>query len=163
MNRLEMVRQAQRIRDSVCERFPEYADYLKPVYFEVNNRFTRRLADANRVYGRIRLSGVFFGDPRNYHAFEDTVLHELAHILNRSGGSAHGFEWRAIARKIGCDGKRLSRGTVRPIPKKIFLAPCGVCNKNMRLGPIQYRRYVQAGRKGYHHKRCVPAAWEQQK
>lgn len=39
-------------------------------------------------------------------AVRNVVLHEIAHALAPRGASAHGPEWRAIARRIGCTGNR---------------------------------------------------------
>ena len=56
----------------------------------------------------IEMSWPLFRDyhPRNTEEFQDTVLHELAHVM--TPGSAHGLLWRAVAIAIGSSGGRCS-------------------------------------------------------
>lgn len=59
--------------------------------------------------------------------FIEIVLHEIAHAL-AGPGQGHGPKWQAIAKSIGCTGKRCLSGT--PFAKRTFKieCPCGkVC------------------------------------
>lgn len=42
----------------------------------------------------------------------DTILHEIAHALAGPKVRAHGREWREIALRIGCNGRRCYGGEV---------------------------------------------------
>lgn len=54
----------------------------------------------------------------------DTLLHEIAHAL--AGHKAgHGSQWRAVARRIGCDAKRTHSAA---IPELRYYMECPMCH-----------------------------------
>ena len=77
---------------------------------EWNGRFTRRLGDATYNHatknGRIRLSTQLWASMNEYEK-TDTVLHEVAHIINMYRGThdktrgGHNNAWKQICRTIG--------------------------------------------------------------
>jgi predicted SprT family Zn-dependent metalloprotease len=69
------------------------------------DRATRRFGCCNHKSKTISLSTVLVGlnDKREVR---DTILHEIAHALAGPKVRAHGREWREIALRIGCNGRR---------------------------------------------------------
>lgn len=58
----------------------------------------------------------------------DTILHEIAHVL--AGPAAkHGYQWKVIARSIGCSSDRCydAAEVAMPAPKWIGVCECGAC------------------------------------
>jgi len=80
----------------------------------------------------------------------DTIPHEVAHIVTRfihgSKVSAHGKEWKNIARRIGCTGNRchtmeLPRAKKRSAPRRrkarqLYISDGGT---ECLVGPINYK------------------------
>ena len=87
---------------------------LNKITFKVNPRLTS-------VVGRATISGSDFGlieislpvAERNNLMGDlvDTILHEIAHILEPDAG--HGLAWKLIARKIGCTAERLAAPNIK--------------------------------------------------
>ena len=69
------------------------------------DRATRRFGCCNHKSKTISLSGhlVSLNDKRDVR---DTILHEIAHALAGPKVRPHGREWRQIAIRIGCNGRR---------------------------------------------------------
>ena len=59
-----------------------------------------------------------------------TILHEIAHALSRPR-AGHGWEWRRIALKIGCDGKRCYSTTDTMTPAARFKGTCPTCGREI--------------------------------
>ena len=78
------------------------------------------------------------------NALENTILHEVAHIL-AGGKHHHDYYWYSIARKIGCDGSRLSKVEFydKPKAKKVYIYKCAKCGH-------EFRRYRKLSG-GYQH------------
>lgn len=83
---------------------------------------------------------------------EETILHEIAHALvPASWGRHHTPEWRAMAIKIGCSGKRCwgSNGEARITsprrspsrPSGRWMGTCPCCRKKFRVGSGRKTRY----------------------
>ena len=80
-------------------------------------------------------------------AIEQTILHEIAHVLVGPRVKAHGYEWKRIARSIGvknpshatrtCDEHRQKLADVRQNrgPNYVVNCPtCGVIATSQRMG-----------------------------
>ncbi len=61
----------------------------------------------------------------------NTILHEIAHALC-GRGVGHGYQWRIMARNIGCDAQRAYNGNVVATPTKKFVGECPGCGKETR-------------------------------
>lgn len=73
----------------------------------------------------ISLSRAIFTKPVNQPEALNTILHEIAHAL--AGGKAgHGWQWKIIARRIGCTGDRCHtmETDVKP-PRYVADCECG--------------------------------------
>lgn len=55
----------------------------------------------------------------------DTILHEIAHALNR--GQGHNYIWRKTAISLGCDGNRCYDGNKVNHVKGKYVYQCPVC------------------------------------
>lgn len=78
----------------------------------------------------------------------DTIPHEVAHIVTRfihgSKVSSHGPEWKRIAKRLGCNGKRChslnlpkAKRPARRQSKELYISDGGT---ECLLGPTQHRR-----------------------
>jgi hypothetical protein len=83
-------------------------------------RFTRRLGQmvpghdgGRRVVREVALS-LDLMLPENDGLRADTLLHEMAHAIHYldDGGLNHGPQWRAWARRVGCEPRACRTGTV---------------------------------------------------
>jgi predicted SprT family Zn-dependent metalloprotease len=134
------------------------------VKYEFNNRFTRRLGDANYFhhlgYGRIRLSNKLWPTMHENEQI-DTVLHELAHVIDiyvnghikDNGG--HGFTWKCIAQKIGARPERYARKNAANFAKfkrktTRYLIPCHC--QTYKITAHRYNKMVKGTR--YRCKKC---------
>lgn len=145
--RRELVWEANRIRQELCESHPTLAEKLRPIRFEVSARMTRAAGVAYPTRNLVKLSLAFFADEANFAKdFRNTVTHEIAHILvpptrclGRSNRDAHGFHWQMMHRSLGGTGERcheleLSAG-FQARKKVCFEMPCFKCG-----GPILLTR-----------------------
>lgn len=75
------------------------------------DRATSRFGSCNHRCKTITMSRllVTLNDKREVR---DTILHEIAHALAGPKVRAHGREWREIALRIGCNGRRCYGGEV---------------------------------------------------
>jgi predicted SprT family Zn-dependent metalloprotease len=102
----------------------------------------------------VKLSLPVFTDPDNTHDFEDTVLHEIAHIL--AGPEAgHGRLWKRIAREIGCSAQRCHKLKVRPKREvsKVFVY-CNKCGIRLEVTKTRRTRMMNGTTNKVMHKRC---------
>lgn len=129
MNDLEMLRIAKQTRRECALRVPyELQEFVLSVRIELSKRLLYAAGKAFARHRSIRLSLWIFTHPRNAHraadALDDTVRHEIAHVLNPCDG--HGEAWWRSYRHLG--GKRNSRfhNLVVPKPRGWILCPgCG--------------------------------------
>ena len=145
MTRSEIANRAREI----VNRFPE----LIGLPIQVSDKMT---ASAGKACYRkdggpraMRLSFPIFSNPNNEHGFENTVLHECAHLLV-GHGHGHDLTWYAKAREIGCDGTRCHTFE-RPKTGKVKVT-CERCGSEVYVGKVVYKR-MQAGA-GYRHRPC---------
>lgn len=62
----------------------------------------------------------------------DTILHEVAHAI-AGHAAGHGYEWKRVARSLGCRAERTVQDAVTPEPKWIGTCPNGHTAKRHRL------------------------------
>jgi predicted SprT family Zn-dependent metalloprotease len=101
----EILRAAHAIRNEIVAQFPEYAARLNATTFRV---WSMRRCAGNTHWDKnlIKLSRYYFSIPSHFeNELRNTVLHEIAHVLAPKGAGHNRF-WRAIAIKLGDDGKR---------------------------------------------------------
>lgn len=107
-----------------------------------NNRFTRRMGDAETKYGKkpgqqvggaIRLSRPLWPNATPEQR-DQTIKHEAAHIIaNIKHGvqCGHGPRWKAVMRSLGLEPKRCHQvdrtGLKRSQPRMVI--PCKGCRK----------------------------------
>lgn len=85
------------------------------------DRAKQRLGQCNYARKRITLSSAYLAAPlRTAAEVENTLLHEMAHVL--APGAGHGSEWRAAALAIGCDAKRTAK--VAPFAAPLWMLRC---------------------------------------
>lgn len=77
----------------------------------------------------------------------DTILHEIAHAkLGR--GVGHGWEWRRMAKSIGCNGERCYSSNTVNTPKGEYEFHCEKC------GGLGIYRHRKMNTMIYKHTRC---------
>lgn len=109
---LELEDKAVTLLHNLIERFPEYKAQLDTVYFKWTARMDRTAGTAS-LSGLVKLSKPIFTVPENQHDFEDTILHEIAHVIC-GRGRGHSKRWKKIATTIGCSGERCHSLKTRP-------------------------------------------------
>ena len=85
------------------------------------DRAVRRFGVCRRADRHIGLS-MKLVELNGEDAVIDTILHEIAHALSPAH-VGHGYQWRVIARSIGCDGRRCYESGVITPPRK-YLGTC---------------------------------------
>lgn len=78
----------------------------------------------------------------------DTILHEIAHALV-GPGHGHGPRWRAMAKRIGCNGDRCASAP-ETAPKGRYEAVCRSCSKT-----VAWRWRLSANTRQYRHSACM--------
>jgi predicted SprT family Zn-dependent metalloprotease len=85
------------------------------------DRAKRRLGQCNYARKRITLSSAYVAAPsRTAAEVENTLLHEMAHVL--APGAGHGAKWRSAALAIGCDAERTAK--VAPFAAPLWTLRC---------------------------------------
>lgn len=125
-----------------------------------------RLADCKVVWNyryRTRLGSARWSDKHSRSQIDlnakmsdpdeiaETLLHEIAHVLSPIG-SAHGPEWQAIARRLGCSDRATATEVHMPVQRNRKspirpVAQCVQCNfvvRRRRALP-RNRRFVHIG------------------
>lgn len=64
----------------------------------------------------------------------NTMLHELAHafcvkVYGLREGKGHGYNWKSIAKQIGCDGERCYDGETVNKPQSKYTLVCDSCKR----------------------------------
>jgi len=157
MNANEIIRRANEIRDRLIVEHPDLAAGLRGVTFKVSARMTRSAGNARPAKGLVTLSLPFFSNPDNAGEFENTVTHEIAHILSPSTRQypgqrrdPHGPHWKAMHRRLGGTGEVYHRMDVADgYRQQRTQVPCSCgCGQPMNLGPTQAKR-ARAGTRYY--------------
>lgn len=61
----------------------------------------------------------------------NTILHEIAHAL-AGNDAGHGYEWKSVARSIGCTGDRCYDGNEVKAPTGQWIGVCPGCGNTTR-------------------------------
>jgi len=120
-----------------------------------NKRFTRKLGDAMGTTGRMRFSVPLW--PRaTEQEREETVLHELAHILVfaqcgviRQGfgrqRESHGPNWKAMMRALGANPQRchtVDRTGLKRTQER-YVVPCPGCDRKHSISKSLRTKWVR--------------------
>jgi len=158
------------------EAHPDLCADLGAVTVKWSPSMTVTAGKATYASNTIALSGPIFSDPANHHGFENTVLHELAHLIvgadgrggdnlslsaygygrRRTKANPHGPRWQRVHKAIGGTAERCHSLEVKRSPKRgggdVI---CDRCCEITHVGPKVFAT-VQAGdpRTFYTHKRC---------
>jgi predicted SprT family Zn-dependent metalloprotease len=138
--------EARKIRNRLAGEFPEYRDKLMQVCISINPRLRVTAGRAWWQQQRIEINPHLYKRPENWHDLADTVVHELAHIL-ADKKEGHGKQWRAIAKKLGGNGKRCHTLKTTGLARKKYQVICLKCAKILRIGAIRYSRLVNGLKK----------------
>jgi predicted SprT family Zn-dependent metalloprotease len=109
------------------------AAYAPPGWTFEFDRAVRRLGACHPGSQKITLSRPFVLSGTSRGVIRNTVLHEIAHAL-AGPGNGHNATWRAIAIRIGCDGKRC-HSEPAPVAHK-WRAVCDTCGSSV----LRHRR-----------------------
>lgn len=158
-----MIQRAKEILSECYKLAPELGHRLDTINFHVSRRMTRAAGTAQPYTGKIKLSAAFFEDAENFkNDFDNTVTHEIAHVLSpptRSKGrkSSHGFAWVNMHCRLGGTGSRchtleLAHGYERKASVRVRVT-CPKCDQDMTLGPTQLKKHLK-GLARYTHGKC---------
>lgn len=141
--------------DQTCRanNVPEFADQIS---WSFNNRFTRRMGDANYITQEMRFSAPLW-ERASLAEQRNTVKHETAHLIARKlfgrGIKQHGKEWRACMYNAGETPERchtVNRDGLRRKQKR-YPAECGCGSR--QLSGIRRSRILKGSR--YRCSRCM--------
>ena len=155
MNRYKMLSEAKNIRNQCViilkdRGFVKRASRLETTTIKINTRTTVTAGRAWPLKNEIQLSAKIFGDIENEHGFENTVTHELAHLIAKFG---HGSEWKNMHRLLGGDGQRCHNFKCeRRSPQNTKFVTCPNCNERLEMGSRKYSNYMKG--KAYRHNKC---------
>jgi predicted SprT family Zn-dependent metalloprotease len=111
-----------------------------------SSRLTATAGKAHyRPINKVVLSEPILLDPDNEAGFANTVLHELAHIAV-GPGKGHGWEWKAMHRRLGGNGKRCHTHEVKALKARRARQQdtwrCATCETVTLVGPGRYKKIV---------------------
>lgn len=86
------------------------------------DRARKRFGVCNYTYRRIQLSAPAV-ELNAEEQVRDTILHEIAHAL-AGPAAGHGWQWRSLARSIGCTGDRCADPSVVVMPRLPWRGVC---------------------------------------
>jgi predicted SprT family Zn-dependent metalloprotease len=77
----------------------------------------------------------------------NTMLHELAHafsveVYGIREGKGHGYNWKHIAKQIGCDGERCYDGESVNKPQSKYTLVCDSCNRETPKHKVVRKSYA---------------------
>ena len=93
---------------------------------------------------KIEMNSNYLHSPDALKFIRNTMLHELAHILNGYyGGRNHDYQWREICHIIGDDGERCHdyRRPENAPAKDRKIIKCVKCGKEYQVTNYRYQRY----------------------
>ncbi len=166
---LELFRKMESCVEQLQYMFPNHA-FDTPT-LNTNIKSKRTVGQFRRKHHEVRLNpeAIAF----NYDAIlNDVIPHEMAHYgvcvvyrYNRTRVKAHGYEWKAIASKLGAVprpitnafyGLKLTAGRIAK-PRKRYVYDMGAVGE-ITIGGIQHKR-IQSGNRFYkYHGEDVTAA-----
>lgn len=126
--------------------------------------FSNRMTKCAGTYSFNRRSGehkITFSAPiieRNSTAdfCADTVIHEIAHFVDRviHGTTGHNARFYQVMRQLGhTNPSRTHSFETAPSNRKTYSYQCQRCGKDMELGAIRHKK-VQTGQANYRHPKC---------
>ena len=142
------LRCSQELKDAARKRFegilsecikilgPDVGEKLRTWGFGFD-RAVRRLGRCS--YGRkmITISEHLLRGGVSDAVLVNTMRHEIAHAVTPNHG--HGKEWKAMAKRLGCDGKRCSvdntLSRANPLNLKVYCIECGKTHKRCYRRP----------------------------
>jgi predicted SprT family Zn-dependent metalloprotease len=112
-----------------------------PYAFKINNNRTRAGVCKFAPVATIEVSSFFIKSPNiTTRDIENTILHELAHAVVGPHVAAHGPEWQAAARSLGCDAKRCSPPFETDFK---YIVACGSgCKITRHRKPTKFTRHA---------------------
>lgn len=119
---------------------------------------TKRGGACNYRTKTISLSKAIFAKPVNQPEALNTILHEIAHALAGSQAK-HGWQWKIIARRIGCTGDRCHSMEVDVKPPR-YVADCECGSKHPRQIMPKRGRICRITRKPVVWRRATKGDWE---
>lgn len=140
---------------NLCDEFPEYRERLLRMNVELSSRMTSAAGKASYRTNTIKISTVFFRREENLPHLQNTVTHEVAHLL-AGHGAGHGPIWRAIHRKLGGTGERchsMSNGLAPRATRRRYKLSCLTCGWHAMVGVVRWRRQFH-GEAQYLCNRC---------
>jgi predicted SprT family Zn-dependent metalloprotease len=99
---------------------------LMPAWAFAFDRSKARFGKCNYRKKQITLSK-YLAELNGIDEVRDTILHEIAHAL-APRGAGHGPAWQALARSIGCNGKRCF-GKEVAMPQARYQGTCPCCKR----------------------------------
>ena len=147
MTKAEIMKRADRL----MREYPELDD----VRIRVSARMTRsagcvrvKARHGHVYYRELVLSYPVFVNPDNEHDLDDTILHEMAHLIV-GHGHGHDIVWYEKCREIGCSGAvyhdlDIPARHTRPVR-------CEKCGSILQIGIVRYNRILR-GEREYRHK-----------
>lgn len=90
------------------------------------DRAKTRAGCCNFTDKTISISKLFIASTSGNDGFRNTLLHEIAHALVGMDGG-HGPEWKRVAIRIGCDGKRCFKNAFSEC-RFMVSCECGLVN-----------------------------------
>ena len=143
MDRSEMTLRAHEILEELLDAHPGDADRLGLVWFELNARLRTSAGRANSL-GRVQLNPRIYAEAENERNFDNTVRHEIAHVVV---GTEHGHDgvWRRKFEEYGGNGKRchsMRKGVVK-VRRRTVPVECADCGQRMNVGMVRANRMAR--------------------
>lgn len=142
MNQTAVVNKLEKLFDYGNKLFPTAK--LKLDEFDV--RFTLRGATAGKAnYSKRKLWFHPEIMKRNPKQYEQTIIHEVAHLYQRKlypTSKPHGNEWKRIARKLGYNGKRCHNYDTSGLGrvKTRYIYECAECAMTYKLTTHKHKQ-----------------------
>lgn len=149
---VQIVRSIQRLARSLYPEFTLTDEELPIVFFNggTTGGWAKTRTVGLRLIYNLELNVQAIEVDWDHITFE-TIPHEMAHIVNRyingKKVKAHGWEWKRIAQRLGCKGKRTHEMPLQKIrhrqPSRKF-AYVATCGTKIEISSIRHGR-VQRG------------------
>ena len=154
LDRNNQLDKAESVIDGFVNHSVALSDALDSHRLVVNGRAIGRLGAYSARLREIQIHSELL-KPANAAKHIDTLLHETAHLIVHivyPRASAHGREWKSVARKLGIAGNRVSKADILDDVRKSranYIYACQNCG---------YEFHAQRRKKHhpsqYHHKDC---------
>ncbi|MEC9475563.1 MAG: SprT-like domain-containing protein [Planctomycetota bacterium] len=147
-----LLQQATAILEDVRRDFPHYRSALEGTDIRISRRLTRSAGNACAKSRTVGISAPIFTVEENRPQFQNTVLHELAHVIAGTRARAHGSRWRSIFIEIGGNGERCHEMRAKGQHFR-HQAHCQKCGSQVEVGSRVWNR-LRAGSRDYFHQGC---------